>query len=399
MKMKAVCEITGLSDRTVRYYIEQNLISPAYTENYLGRKSFDFTKENVDELKDIAVLRKFNFTIQEIRDILLSPETSRQIVSDVQARARQSVCEGQTMLQALSVLDAEKVYTVSELAHILATPSQNQPLQNDAVPQSIPVILRKVLKSVLLFFATWMPWVGSVVAIVITLTKYEYPNFNFKVVVWMLIALLPSGFMLFLPKIKTDKKTVFKRILLVLCVASIPANFLIPMGMVTKSETTDIRNYRKFDAECLANQSRVFQAFFPLQAHYFENIKRPNGAWEAVYLDAEYCYRYWRVMDYTYDIYAEWPLEEQVFREEVERVRLLFERFRAEHTYYKYTEAETERHTCWILYTGNSPFQKATDNYNYVIFAFDESQNRVRYIYCDSLENGVDQPYYLELEW
>ena len=215
MKMKAVCEITGLSDRTVRYYIEQNLISPAYTENYLGRKSFDFTKENVDELKDIAVLRKFNFTIQEIRDILLSPETSRQIVSDVQARARQSVCEGQTMLQALSVLDAEKVYTVSELAHILATPSQNQPLQNDAVPQSIPVILRKVLKSVLLFFATWMPWVGSVVAIVITLTKYEYPNFNFKVVVWMLIALLPSGFMLFLPKIKTDKKTVFKRILLV----------------------------------------------------------------------------------------------------------------------------------------------------------------------------------------
>ena len=153
MKMKAVCEITGLSDRTVRYYIEQNLISPAYTENYLGRKSFDFTKENVDELKDIAVLRKFNFTIQEIRDILLSPETSRQIVSDVQARARQSVCQGQTMLQALSVLDAEKVYTVSELAHILATPSQNQPLQNDAVPQSIPVILRKVLKSVLLFFS------------------------------------------------------------------------------------------------------------------------------------------------------------------------------------------------------------------------------------------------------
>ena len=39
MKIKAVCEATGLTDRTVRYYIEEELISPVYTENYLGRKT------------------------------------------------------------------------------------------------------------------------------------------------------------------------------------------------------------------------------------------------------------------------------------------------------------------------------------------------------------------------
>ena len=45
------------------------------------------------------------------------------------------------------------------------------------------------------------------------------------------------------------------------------------------------------------------------------------------------------------------------------------------------------------------PFTKATDNYDYIIFAYNDENNTVRYIYCDSLENGADQPYYLELDW
>ena len=42
---------------------------------------------------------------------------------------------------------------------------------------------------------------------------------------------------------------------------------------------------------------------------------------------------------------------------------------------------------------------KIRDNYDYIIFAYNDKTNTVRYIYCDSLENGADQPYYLELEW
>ncbi|MBQ6568972.1 MAG: MerR family DNA-binding transcriptional regulator [Clostridia bacterium] len=33
MKIKAISESTGLSDRTIRYYIEQGIIFPDYTEN------------------------------------------------------------------------------------------------------------------------------------------------------------------------------------------------------------------------------------------------------------------------------------------------------------------------------------------------------------------------------
>ena len=52
-----------------------------------------------------------------------------------------------------------------------------------------------------------------------------------------------------------------------------------------------------------------------------------------------------------------------------------------------------------ILYCGEEPFTEVTDNYTYYIFAYDLSAHLVRYILCDSNENGVDQPYYLELDW
>ena len=42
MIIKAICEATGLSERTIRYYIEEGLLTPQYTENYLGRKNTIF---------------------------------------------------------------------------------------------------------------------------------------------------------------------------------------------------------------------------------------------------------------------------------------------------------------------------------------------------------------------
>ena len=69
MKIKEICQKTGLTDRTVRYYIEEGLISPFYTENYLGRKSFDFSEEDLEALKNIATLRAFGFSVEEIKEL------------------------------------------------------------------------------------------------------------------------------------------------------------------------------------------------------------------------------------------------------------------------------------------------------------------------------------------
>ena len=188
--------------------------------------------------------------------------------------------------------------------------------------------------------------------------------------------------------------------ILCLCVVAIPFSFIMPYGIVTHSETTDFRYYRDFDPDCLATRNKVFNEVFPMWPHYFENVKNEDGEWEAIYLDAKYYYRFFYGMDYTYDIYAEWPLEADKFGEEVQRVKGVFEKAIADKTYgYTFVEIEKGEYTCLILYRGDEPFQKATNNYQYLIFAYSETANVVRYIYCDSLENGVDQPYYLQLDW
>ena len=51
MKMKTVCEQTGLTDRAVRYYIEEGLIDPEYIENYLGRRAYAFSDQDIAALK------------------------------------------------------------------------------------------------------------------------------------------------------------------------------------------------------------------------------------------------------------------------------------------------------------------------------------------------------------
>lgn len=95
MKIKSVCEQTGLTDRTIRYYIEEKLIFPLYTENYLCRKTYCFSEKDIKDLNDIAVLRKFDFTLEEIKSVINDAETSKVILSNVKDRTAQTVLDGQ----------------------------------------------------------------------------------------------------------------------------------------------------------------------------------------------------------------------------------------------------------------------------------------------------------------
>ena len=54
MRIKKVSELTGLSDKTIRFYINQELITPSFKENYIGRRSYDFSDEDVELLKNIS---------------------------------------------------------------------------------------------------------------------------------------------------------------------------------------------------------------------------------------------------------------------------------------------------------------------------------------------------------
>ena len=88
MKIKAVSELTGLTARAIRVYIDERLIDPKFTENYLGRRSFEFSQDDIAALQSIAALRKYGFSIDEIRSILSDPQKSIAIIENVKQRTQ-----------------------------------------------------------------------------------------------------------------------------------------------------------------------------------------------------------------------------------------------------------------------------------------------------------------------
>ena len=400
MKIKTVCELTGLTDRTIRYYIEEKLISPLYTENYLGRKTYNFSEKEIKELNDIAVLRKFDFTLEEIKSVINDAETSKEILSNVKNRTAQTVLDGQNKLSVLSQISLEKKYTVAELAEELSKISLVLPEHKETIKTNILKTALSVLKATMIFAIVWLPIVLSIFVVIISINDYHYPVFEPIAIVLTIVFFLPSIAMLTVSKTKLKWKKITQRMLLVFCILSIPFSFFTSFGIVSKSQTTDFRNYRDFDADCIANRNTVFQELFPNWPHYFENVKQADGSYNTVYLDSRYYYHYLQGFDYTYDIYAEWPLNEDEYTEEVKRATAVFAKNIENKTYnYDFTELKKGDYNCLILYRGDAPFNKATNSYDYIIFAYNDEKNTVRYIYCDSLENGINQPYYLELDW
>lgn len=401
MKIKTVCELTELTDRTIRYYIEEQLISPSYTENYLGRKSFSFSEGDINLLNNISVLRKFDFSVDEIREILNNSEKSIPIIQDVKNRNRHTLVQAQIRQSVLSQIEDNRTYTIAELACELSTASKCIPNAEENSKKRFLKSVFTAAKTFLTFLIVWLPVAAQVFFFMVTLLMYAYPKFYPGAKAYMLLSVLPSVLVVLLNRIKQNWRKYARPVLLVLCTISLLCSLFVgclPAGLMAQSETTDFDEYRDVDAECLANRDLFFSELFPVWPHYFVNEWQPDGSLKTVYLDAHYYYRYISFLDYTYDIFAQWPLEQDEFDKEVTRVKALYENHATEHDR-EYIVVQKGSYTCLIFYSGNPPFEKATKNYSYDIFAYDETNLIVRYIVCSSLEDGTDQPYYLSLDW
>ena len=188
LKIKAVCDLTGLTARTVRVYIDEQLIAPEFTENYLGRRSFEFSQSDIDAIQNIATLRKYGFSIDEIRNILLDSQTSIAIIENVKQRTQIQADEYRERLKALSRLESLKAYSVEELSEIL--------LQGEAeiqFPVELPKLnVKRIVKSTVIFFVVWLPFVLVIGGIINDITTYTYPKINIANVILTLLTLIPS---------------------------------------------------------------------------------------------------------------------------------------------------------------------------------------------------------------
>lgn len=75
MKMKKACEATGLTERAIRLYLSKNLIAPKQINGIL-----DFSSDDILYLKDIALLRQFDFSIEQISSMIHHPATITEII-------------------------------------------------------------------------------------------------------------------------------------------------------------------------------------------------------------------------------------------------------------------------------------------------------------------------------
>ena len=77
MKMKEVTEQTGLTERTVRYYMEKGLIAP-HGQWRNGREYTEFDEADIARLKAVATLRELGFSVEAIRSMQGTTEKRRK---------------------------------------------------------------------------------------------------------------------------------------------------------------------------------------------------------------------------------------------------------------------------------------------------------------------------------
>ncbi len=118
MKISDVCAQTGLTDRTIRFYIEKGILSKE-AQLINGRRRRDYNEEDVHILKDISVLRDAGFSIQDILDMQNSSDNIRLIVEKRYHALDTELHTYKQSLEALAKIKSREGLSWRKLAELL----------------------------------------------------------------------------------------------------------------------------------------------------------------------------------------------------------------------------------------------------------------------------------------
>ena len=134
MKIKEVCRQTGLSERTVRFYVEQGLLRPR-TYELNGRNYLDFSEADVEALGHVAVLRKAGFSIAQIQQMSGNPRAIMACVRELRQALGEQLQLTQHFEQALGALREEDLTSLAALSSGLQSYAEEKELpQMDVEP-------------------------------------------------------------------------------------------------------------------------------------------------------------------------------------------------------------------------------------------------------------------------
>ena len=114
MKLKELCQRTGLSRKTVRLYEEEELLVP-HKEARNGREYREYTEEDVQTLLVVASLRKAWFTMEEIRRMQQDPAAIAEILPQYREWLYAQKRQLDGLIAAADKLAGQDIHSVAEL--------------------------------------------------------------------------------------------------------------------------------------------------------------------------------------------------------------------------------------------------------------------------------------------
>ena len=424
MKIKEVIEKTGLTDRAIRLYIENGLVSPSCSENYAGRKSIEFSEGDVESLKNIATLRKAGFSIAEIKLLKLGDVHCRKTLEEFIEKTTQRIESDKAVLEKL-----EAVVTYEELTMETICESLNAVTEAKSVPAEDTTMTKA--ERIWHFISRTVSVVGFVYfALAVALQAFEffslhpmrYPVFEapFYVKWALMLYILGVSLLLFynqkLPKLSLSLKAkqnglsvnLNKLITVVLCIILIPVcffSYLYNLGTLftpaMHSETADLKNYLKIDKRIDKFADEIYE-FFPKEIETVEKDIEIFGkklfSYKDYSGDYKYFYRYRLVVDNDKDLTVVLcrSLLPREFKEEVEK----YSEMRP--TGCENITIKQQRGWTLIYYcdAGESP-NDYYGEYMYKIFAYND-YGQVRYIMEYNAGSPVGYytiPHHINMHW
>ena len=113
MNIGKAAVLSGLTVKTVRYYSDIGIISPHVNNNNGYR---DFSEFDLAKLQFLAKARKFDFSLDDCRDLLALYENKERSSKEVKALTLEKITEIDTKLSELQML-REQLSTLATACH------------------------------------------------------------------------------------------------------------------------------------------------------------------------------------------------------------------------------------------------------------------------------------------
>lgn len=409
MKIKEVIAKTGLTDRAIRLYIENGLVTPNNEKSYTGRNNYNFTQSDVEVFEQIALLRKADFSLEQIKILKLGGESAKEVLIAYLTAKQESVVAGQKIVEALKDFPMQESVTMESICTKIKESLENTPLPDADKKATKGELLEKWLMRIpaIILLVVW----GLLgIEVLITYRKdftfpqfYAYPICYIGIAYVLIPIILAVVVLLLYRKHQFNSKKRKKRrwiagvvltIALLVCIEPIGPTFLMLIPAVY-SETDNPENYLRMGEYVKMYGNDIYKLF---PANIPRSAIAKDSKWYPPdkFLDTtKYYYYFQYAVDPSFNVYAEWVLPKDEFTEELNRIQ----------NYYPEGARQQEQWGEWIClsFTDDTlDFSEAKEkiDYYYLIFAYNEKMGAVRYIASFSMDCGRDEdPYFLSLRW